>query len=1743
VSAFDPDVSRQLQHLRTGLQKANETQADIARYTNRIEKRLEQGISHFKVYQKQHKNLVEIAPLILPTELKERLGSDFPITTPDKYGIPNGAIKHLIFKMHHHLGTADVLKNVIIELCPGAGKLKDDLVSNLMAEKPLPTPVDIFQIHGSWNNFDKNIMRFLLSLTSQCMATSLQALAKQVTILANPPFDQHGRLTKKIKQVVQEHLQETADTSRFNLIVFAPEHHAKGKYIPVNTLYFHFGMSADNHWGSKKARYGMGWYLSLADINRMNTLNLYESDFICNIPTQKLVSGQTIVADASNAKRTIAVTNSDAETESDDMGKRNKGPGKMTCPLEDKRKIPISLTPIISQPDVLRKRGEQTGNLKQRKMITDPTKTIRRLTKQLKSLCRNKEGPKDLHEEIDDGFAALQDECIHEIPNMALMAVTHPCNSLNPDSDAHHLLFNIHNHVLKLNKNSNCVMLPVTLCNKDDIYLSLSAYVDGGATVNYLAKSKAAELGYTFTQNSDTEIHQGAISAFSVLGHMDLKINIYDNIFQIRVAIPDVELPYQMFIGRKYMAEQHINDSAHDGCLYYHGRETVQKWPLIPMKRDDISRALIMDNRLIIATKNDPGFLESMLLVLKNTEVTEKDSIQKLESLLKDLTSMENLTHDSPEKRQHADFCTWLRKIKRHLYESGLHREDIRSVIRSLTSSRENPDRKTDFTYNFTDKDIQRYRRELIETAGFDKLWSSNVGISKLLITFAHLFRTDHLGANVDVLHKIDTGDAKPQKSNYYRMDPVKMRVVADKIHELLTQGLIRKSTSPWASPVVLVNKPDGTYRFCIDFRRVNSVTKMDAHAIPRIDYLLTQLGNKKVYSTCDMASGYWQIPMDPADIEKTAFTTFWGLYEFLVMPFGLLSATATFQRTMQQLFEKEIGQFVFAYVDDLIIFSESVEQHLFHLLAVFKKLSRAGFVLNFKKCHFMRKQVKYLGHNIDEKGISPDMEKVDKIRNLPTPRTQAQAFSFLQTVGYYRRFIEKFSWKAQSLFKCKPKSQNPLTTEQISAINILKDALARCFQLHSYDPSRPCIVVTDAALNDGVAALLSQLSADGKEVPIEFASKHSPMGDMKSQYEAECKGVIFALRKFRPYIIANQFIVRTDCDALAKAWRQKPENRNHGQWLVELQEYNFKAEHIRGLGNPMDYPSRFQPEDNDEDTPLETTYPPWETCDVQDILQRYLMTKHADDNERLEDYEKYASKFLRHRDTTPELFADNLGNVNQLLTLTPSTLVNSDPTYCLHTRSAKREHNIFEILFVLDERLKKEKEYLCRWKGYSAKHDTWEPVSNFVSNQAINEYLERKQCTNGRIEKLRRAQKEDSNLRDIFNKLANGQKTDTTYELDTRTLLIGKTRDNNFIPIIPKDHLHELIQEYHTSGLQVHPSTYQMEREINDKFICKDLRGMINRVVRSCQTCNMFNQSAPSPIMPTKLTSSAPWEIIEMDFIGPLPETEQGNKHILLIVDQFSKWPEAIPLKEKSAEIVATALIHLIITRHGTPDIIIHDSDSTFVARTIQEVMSQLGIRSLPTLPYTPRTHGLVERTVRTIRDKLARLCHDCGKDWDQCLDGALYALRTQYKKELKSTPFKIIYNRKQQDPSDSSLLRPQLNAMFNEALQDFHINMATAKVVNKRKKLATMKEGDIYDKVFKEESPHNDTYRVGDAVMLKDIRPRTTAEAKFRPRWHGPFIVSNTSRSTITVMDNDGCAKKHHKKDTRPYNIGALD
>lgn len=267
----------------------------------------------------------------------------------------------------------------------------------------------------------------------------------------------------------------------------------------------------------------------------------------------------------------------------------------------------------------------------------------------------------------------------------------------------------------------------------------------------------------------------------------------------------------------------------------------------------------------------------------------------------------------------------------------------------------------------------------------------------------------DEPGRTTLAEHRIDTGTARPIRQQPYRLPYAHRPTVEQELVKMEAAGIITPSNSQWASPVVLVPKKDGTMRMCVDYRKLNSVSAADAYPMPRIDELIDRLAGAKYVSTLDLTRGYWQVPVAPESQSKTAFTTSFGLFNFTVMPFGLHGAPATFQRMMDNLL-RGTGSYSAAYLDDLVIYSSTWEEHLLQLRSILLRLRKAGLTAKPSKCKLAARQCVYLGHVVGNGEVRPEVSKIKAVADFPCPETKKDVRAFLGLSGYYRRFIADYA-------------------------------------------------------------------------------------------------------------------------------------------------------------------------------------------------------------------------------------------------------------------------------------------------------------------------------------------------------------------------------------------------------------------------------------------------------------------------------------------------------------------------------------------------------------------------------------------------------------------------------------------------------------------------------------------------------------------------------------------------------------
>lgn len=432
---------------------------------------------------------------------------------------------------------------------------------------------------------------------------------------------------------------------------------------------------------------------------------------------------------------------------------------------------------------------------------------------------------------------------------------------------------------------------------------------------------------------------------------------------------------------------------------------------------------------------------------------------------------------------------------------------------------------------------------------------------------------TNGLGKTNVLTHRIDTGMHEPINLKYYPVSPKIQERIKTEIDRMLKLGAIEPSNSSWCFPVVLVKKSNGRDRLCLDSRRLNSITKKSAYPLPSMSSILDSLGKAKFISSLDLKDGFWQIPLSEDSKEKTAFCAPGvGFFQFKVLPFGLHNAAQTMQRLMNILFKTEVFEGkVFVYLDDIIIVTETFEEHIRLLELVESRMAKANITINLEKSKFCRKSLKYLGFVVDKDGLRTDPEKVDVVLNYPKPRTYRDMKRFLGLTSWYRKFIKNFAEIAAPLhdLTAGKSKYNVLkwTADSEHAFNELKNCLVSAPVLATPDFNKPFSIHCDAS-NFAIGAVLTQ-EIDNEPHPIAYISRKLRGAEVNYHTtEKECLAVVFALDKFRAYIEGYKFKVYTDHNALI--WLFKKENLESrlARWVAKISQHDFETFYTKGKSN-----------------------------------------------------------------------------------------------------------------------------------------------------------------------------------------------------------------------------------------------------------------------------------------------------------------------------------------------------------------------------------------------------------------------------------------------------------------------------------------------------------------------------------------------------------------------------------------------
>ena len=466
-----------------------------------------------------------------------------------------------------------------------------------------------------------------------------------------------------------------------------------------------------------------------------------------------------------------------------------------------------------------------------------------------------------------------------------------------------------------------------------------------------------------------------------------------------------------------------------------------------------------------------------------------------------------------------------------------------------------------DYACNIKEFDPGKLPDQIVWDANVDSLTDEQKRtFLDLLIKHRSVFAKSryNLGRTDIVQHEIFTGDHKPIKQAAHRLPLNKREEAERQVKEMLDNGLVEPSTSPWSSPIVLVKKKDNSTRFCVDYRGLNAVTRKDSYPLAPNPRLLDALGGTNWFSSIDLQSGYWQVAVSPQDAPKTSFTCSSGLFQFKVLPFGCCNGPPTFQRLMDFLLSGLSWKICLLYLDDVIVFSKTFEEHVHNLGLVLTRLHEAGLKVAPKKCHFFQPQVNFLGNVVSRDGVSTDPSKTQCIKDWPRPQNVKETRQFVGLCAYYRRFIFEFAKVARPLHQLTEKNRPFVWDDHCQSAFVELKRLLTSSPILAYPVvGLPYLLDTDAS-SESLGSVLCQVQDDQERVICYYSRSLTKPERNYCVTRKESLAIVDSVKHFHHYLYGSKCAVRTDHGSLSWLMCFSNPEAQLARWLETLSLYDI---------------------------------------------------------------------------------------------------------------------------------------------------------------------------------------------------------------------------------------------------------------------------------------------------------------------------------------------------------------------------------------------------------------------------------------------------------------------------------------------------------------------------------------------------------------------------------------------------------
>ena len=774
--------------------------------------------------------------------------------------------------------------------------------------------------------------------------------------------------------------------------------------------------------------------------------------------------------------------------------------------------------------------------------------------------------------------------------------------------------------------------------------------------------------------------------------------------------------------------------------------------------------------------------------------------------------------------------------------------------------------------------------------------------------------------------HEIKTLDHPPPAQKAYYSTPIKQEAMDKIVGELMETGLIRPSFSPYAAPALLVAKKDALWRMVVDYKKLNGITIKDNYPLPHMEQTIQMLGRGyRYFSKLDMKSGFWQIPIKEEDKHKTAFVTPNGLYEWNVLAQGLKNSPPSFQRVMSDVLS-DCREFALVYIDDIVVFSRTFDEHLDHLNKILSNLFKRNFQLNPLKCDILHEQIDYLSHTVSCGDVKPTDEKIRAIMNLSEPVTLAQANKFVGGLSWYRKFLPHFASIAAPILAVtnltKPNRKKFIWTDtQHQAFVQLKQLLVTQPLFLDFPHEDHPVILTTEASKVGIGGTLQQV-IHGETKNLYYHSQITSSTQRRySPIELEALAIWMCFQRMRSYLVGRSITIYTDHCPLCNMMTSSVKNRRVDRISLLLQEYNIeKIIHIKGQHN----------------------------C-LADYLSRHP-NQREDDEIFNEDY------------GISVLFEEPLKAVS--VPVDDILIVNA-----VVTRSKTRQSRQVGITQT-DRPLitPPESADSSQAQGDSSPTRLWSQPS---SGNAFD------------IRQIQVEQSKDPIIHDLIATIKQQGpiesfvlKEEVLYKLQTQSSHVVEQKK---LIYVPSSMIDPVLKVYHDDPMSGHFGIVRTYLKLKKKFWWPGMRDSVVRYVKACLPCQQYSVSRikkPGHLCPIE-PPEGPFQMIGIDYCGPFKRTPRENQYVLCITDYFTRWIIAIALPDCSAKTTAEAIFNEYICHYGVPVTILSDQGTHFNNQLMDAMAKLMGFNHVFSTVYHPQSNGLVERFNATFVPQLAKL-HD---------------------------------------------------------------------------------------------------------------------------------------------------------------------